>query len=233
MTLGSGSGSVRATGVWVAGEAGAAFRGLGHATVLRPGPPLVAADPWRWRLPKAKVDVVLVTHGHADHCSEEDIAAASHERTRIVAPRALRERLERTFPGRVHTLEEGKSLTHEGTRVLALPAEGPPRARGFHRRGDGLSYLVEFAGARHLLCGDSDALPEHEGLAPDVAYIAVGGMTVMDPREAADAAARIRPALAVPVHWGDLSARFGAARRFVEFCAERGVHAALPAASPP
>ena len=40
---------------------------------------------------------------------------------------------------------------------------------------------------------------------------------------AAESAARIRPRLAVPVHWGDTSARFEAARRFCELCAARGI----------
>jgi L-ascorbate metabolism protein UlaG (beta-lactamase superfamily) len=201
------------------------WRWLGHASVFVPGPPALAVDPWRWRDERLKADVVLVTHAHADHCSEDDIVAASHERAAIVAPPKASARLRASFGERVVDAHEGRTLDLAGARITVLPAEGPPRARAFHPRGDGVAYLAETGGARHLFLGDSAALPEHEGLAADVVYAAVGGLAVMDPQEAADAVARIRAGLAVPVHWGDLNGRFDLAATFATLCAERGVRA--------
>jgi len=203
----------------------APFRGLGHATILVPGPPSVAVDPWRRLDDKLKADVVLVTHGHFDHCSEDDIAAMSHERTIVVGPPSVERRLRAAFGGRLRVAREGDDLDVLGARVRALPAEGPPRAGGFHPRGDGASYFVSVAGATYLFLGDSVALREHEMLAPDVAFFAVGGLAVMDPGEAADAAALVRAKLAVPVHWGDLNGRFDLAARFATLCRGRGVAA--------
>ncbi len=200
------------------------YRWLGHATVLLPGPPAVAVDPWRWRL-EERADVVLVTHGHADHCSEDDVEAASHAQTAIVAPTCVAERLRAAFGPRVRCVREGDELTLGACRVRVLPAQGPARAAGFHPRGRGVSYLVELAGRRHLFLGDSDALAEHDGLAPDVLFVAVGGLATTTPEEAALAAARIRPSLAVPVHWGDLNGRFDLAVRFATLCASAGVRA--------
>lgn len=206
-------------------------RWFGHATVLLEGRDLrVAVDPWRWRDEKVKADVVLVTHGHADHCSEDDLAAASHERTIVVGPSPVAERLRAVFGDRFRLAREGDELEIAGADVRVLSAEGPLRASGFHRRGDGVSYHVSLDGATHLFLGDSVALPEHEGLAPDVAFFAVGGLAVMDPEEAAGAAASVRPALAVPIHWGDLNGRFDLAARFATLCAARGVRAQI---SPP
>ncbi len=206
------------------------WRWLGHASVHVPGPPALAVDPWRWRDDELKADVVLVTHAHADHCSEDDIVAASHAESVIVAPPHAAERLRATFGERVVEACEGRTLDLAGARITVLPAEGPARARAFHPRGHGVAYLAETGGARHLFLGDSAALPEHEGLAPDVAYFAVGGLAVMDPQEAADAAARVRPGVAVPVHWGDLNGRFDMAATFATLCAARGVRGA---AKPP
>jgi L-ascorbate metabolism protein UlaG (beta-lactamase superfamily) len=212
------------------------FRWMGHSTVLVEAETVrVAVDPWRWRDEAFKADLVLVTHEHADHCSPDDIqrALAPREEAIVMCTAAAAVRLPMPLLDRCHVVEEGDSAGHEfwteyfsgAVRLRFLPHEGPERARGFHPRGHGVSYHVEIEGTRHLFLGDSRALPEHEMLRPDVAFFAVGGLAVMDPDEAADAAAAIRPGLAVPIHWGDLNGRFDLAVRFARLCAERGIAA--------
>ncbi len=212
------------------GEDDLPYRWLGHATVLLSGSPSVALDPWRWRLP-AVAGLALVTSRHVDHCSEDDLAAALAACGRIGAPAHLAPRLESVFPGRVTPLREGDDVRLSGARIVALPAAGPGRGGrppGFHPRGTGLAYLVETGDVRALCLGDSVVLPEHEEWSPDVAFVAVGGLVTATPHEAAESAGRLGAGVVVPVHWGDLEARYDDAREFTRLCAARNVNAALP-----
>lgn len=174
---------------------------------------------------------MLVTHAHADHCCEEDIAAASHEGTVAAGPESVAARLASVLgEERVTVLEVGRRFTRDGLEVTALPMRGPEQHGapcGFHPPGGGLAYRIEVAGFTYLAMGDSTALAEHEGFAPDVAFVPVGGLVVMDEDEAVEAAVRIGPRLAVPVHWGDLNARHDTAQRFIDGCTARGIRAAL------
>jgi L-ascorbate metabolism protein UlaG (beta-lactamase superfamily) len=211
------------------GESDLAYRWLGHASVLLDGPPAIAIDPWRWRFENV-ADAALVTSGHVDHCSEDDLATALRADAPIAAPGHVAERLERTFPGRVIALTEGDDVRLDGARVVALPAEGPTRderASGFLPRGSALAYLVETPQVRALILGDSCVLPEHEGWKPDVAFVAIGGLVTATPDEASKSAARLGAGAVVPVHWGDLEARYDAAVHFVDLCSELGVDATL------
>jgi len=218
----------------MASEPPAPYRWLGHSTLFFPGPPPVAVDPWKWRTKDLRADLILLTSGHVDHCSEEDLRRASHDRTVFAAPPSAAVRVEAVFPGRVTTLSEGDVFEHPGVRVTALPSAGPVRDGrpcGFVLRGEGLSYLVETDAGRFLALGDSTALAEHEGLSPDVVFLAISGLVVMDPEEAADAAERVGAGLAVPVAWGDLHGRYPIALEFEELCSARGIPARLARAS--
>ena len=61
-------------------------------------------------------------------------------------------------------------------------------------------------GARRIYhSGDTDVVPEmDEAAGVDVALLPVSGTYVMTAVEAAEAARRIAPGVAVPMHWGTL-----------------------------
>lgn len=182
---------------------------------------------------RAPAGVVLVTHGHEDHGAVSSVGHALRRGGLLVAPSCEAARLTPVAAARdaqFVALDEGGATSGPGWTLRGLRHEGPARAAGFHPRRRGTAFLLEADGGRYLFLGDSDAHPEHAGLAPDVAFFAVGGFTVNDPEEAARAAARVAAGLAVPVGWGDVSARFSAARRFVELCAAAGVRAAAVSA---
>ena len=171
------------------------------------GPATVYVDPYRTR-GGPPADLILVTHGHYDHFSPRDIEVLAGQRTRLVAPAAVAERLS----GRVASIAPSESFESDevhGVSVRAVPAYNTSKrdadGRPFHPREAGwVGYELNVWGERVYHAGDTDVIPEMDLVAGcDVALLPVSGTYVMTPAEAAEAARRIGPRIAVPMHWGE------------------------------
>jgi len=181
---------------------------LGHAGFrVNAGRAMIYIDPYRVENgPPA--DLVLITHGHYDHYSPQDLERLSHDRTWVVGPAAVVEKL----GGGALSLGPGESLEHEllrGVHVSALAAYNTSKrdAEGklFHpREAGGVGYELNVGGERLYHSGDTDVIPEMDTVTGvDVALLPVSGTYVMTAVEAAEAARRIGPRVAVPMHWGE------------------------------
>src|SRR4051812_11600305 len=95
---------------------------LGHAgfRVYAPGA-VIYIDPYRVKEDAPKADLILVTHGHYDHFSPQDIDRLSHDRTWLIAPPLVAERAR----GRVRAIAPGEEMELEplhGVSVAAVAA---------------------------------------------------------------------------------------------------------------
>jgi len=96
-----------------------------------------------------------------------------------------------------------------GVDVRAVPAYNTSKRDGegrpFHPREAGcVGYEVNVRGERLYHAGDTDVIPEMDWVVgADVALLPVSGVYVMTALEAAEAARRIQPTVAVPMHWGE------------------------------
>jgi len=153
-------------------------------------------------------DAILVTHDHYDHFSPRDIEALSDSDTWLIGPPQVTERAR----GRVISLAPGELLAEEvvrGVEIAAVAAYNTSK-RGdegelFHpRAAGGLGFELRIRGERLYHAGDTDVIPEMDAVAGvDVALLPVSGTYVMTAGEASEAARRIHPGVAVPMHWGD------------------------------
>ena len=167
----------------------------------------VYIDPYR--VPDGpKADLILVTHGHYDHYSPQDIERLSRDDTRLVAPAAVAERA----GGRVTSIAPGEELELAGlpgVHVAAVAAYNTSKrdreGRLFHPREAGwVGFDLNVRGERLYHSGDTDVIPEMDAVVGvDVALLPVSGVYVMTAGEAAEAARRMQPRLAVPMHWGE------------------------------
>ena len=194
---------------------------LGHSGFrIRAGRAVVYVDPYRvGEGPKA--DVILITHGHYDHFSPQDVERLSHERTWLVGPPAVAERA----GGRAISIAPGEVLEAELARGLEIAAvaayntsKHDANGRPFHPRAAGwVGYNLNVLGERLYHSGDTDVIPEMDTvIGVDVALLPVSGVYVMTADEAAEAARRIQPQVAVPMHWGGHIGTRADATRFAE-----------------
>jgi L-ascorbate metabolism protein UlaG (beta-lactamase superfamily) len=183
---------------------------LGHSGFrLRAGRATIYIDPYRVAPDAPKADLILVTHGHYDHFSPQDIERLSQKGTWLVAPAAVAERV----TGQVASIAPGELLEEElvrGVGIAAVAAYNTSKrdAEGklFHPPEAGfVGYDLNVRGERLYHAGDTDVIPEMDAVAGvDVALLPVSGTYVMTADEAAEAARRIAPRVAVPMHWGEL-----------------------------
>jgi L-ascorbate metabolism protein UlaG (beta-lactamase superfamily) len=113
--------------------------------------------------------------------------------------------------GQVHSIAPGEALEDElvrGVHVAAVAAYNTSKrdaeGRFFHPREAGwVGYELNLRGERLYHSGDTDVIPEMDSVTGvDVALLPVSGVYVMTAQEAAEAARRIQPRVAVPMHWG-------------------------------
>src|SRR4051794_40132151 len=182
---------------------------LGHSGFrVAVGRQQVYVDPYRVAASAPKADLILITHGHYDHFSPRDVELLSTPRTEVIAPPAVAEKL----PGLVHSIAPGEEVEPESVRgvaVRALAAYNTSKrnsdGRVFHPRdAGGVGYDLNVRGERLYHAGDTDVIPEMDQVhGVDVALLPVSGTYVMTAGEAAEAARRIQPRAAVPMHWGE------------------------------
>ena len=189
---------------------------LGHDSFrLRGEGPVVYIDPYKLERPEPAADLILITHDHHDHLDPEALAALRKDGTVIAGPHAVA-----TQVGGCTEVKAGEERELAGVRVKVVPAYNVNKFRNpgepFHPKGLGVGYLVEMDGETIYHTGDSDAIPEMEGLQPDVALLPVSGTYVMTADEAAEAARAIRPRRAIPMHYASIVGSDADARRFAE-----------------
>jgi L-ascorbate metabolism protein UlaG (beta-lactamase superfamily) len=201
------------------GAAGASVVHVGHSThLLCLGGMRILTDPWfndpafgalAHELPPAvlpldlgRLDIILVTHDHADHADMRAMDQMDKRALAIVATSELAARVRNLGYREVIVLAPWEARKEGGVTVTAVPGLHDIYEIGFVVHGGGTSMY--FAGDSRL----HPALPAiAERFAPDVSILscdgtrlAGGALHVMTPEDAVTAARILKSTLVLPSH---------------------------------
>jgi L-ascorbate metabolism protein UlaG (beta-lactamase superfamily) len=192
---------------------------LGHASFRIDNDRTIYIDPIKLQGEPPKADLILITHDHFDHCSPDDVVKFATDDTVIVTIAAAAEKLK----GDVRVVKPGESLLVQDIQIETVPAYNVNKFRSpgepFHPRGSGhVGFIVTVGGRRIYHAGDTDLIPEMDDIEADIALLPAAGTYTMTAEEAALAANRIQPKVAIPMHWGDIVGSEEDAERFRDLC---------------
>ena len=184
------------------------IEGEGKTIVLDPGQDLY------WRrldslIPRSlwlQADLILVTHGDADHAEYVPQVAKASGAPVVCGP-ALAEKWRRKGLT-VVPVAPGETVEVAGVQVQGVPVRHGPllslfgRSFALKRGRDSVGLLFTLEGRRLLALGDTMLLEEAwRGLRPDVLMVPIGGVMTMDVDDALRAVAAIEPQVVIPVHY--------------------------------
>jgi L-ascorbate metabolism protein UlaG (beta-lactamase superfamily) len=201
-------------------------RYLGHATVLiEIADQLILTDPVLTErvlfirrvasvLPIAPESpaAVLISHAHQDHLHLPSMRLLPRDLP-IVVPVGLGQLVRRWGFGSVTELAVGAEIELGPVTVRAVPAVHSGMRPPSGPRAEAIGFLVSGGGRTVYFAGDTDLFDAMDELAErdiDVALLPVWGWGPrlgpghLDPERAAEAVARLRPTVAIPIHWGTL-----------------------------
>ncbi len=168
---------------------------------------VIYVDPYGFEAEPHDADLILVTHTHFDHFSPEDIARVRKPSTMFVMPAtAVDEFIDAGFASEqaVFLAPHEQAMPMPGIEVETVPAYNANKR--FHPKGNAwLGYVVKVDGVRVYVAGDTDDLPENREIACDIALVPAGGTYTMDAREAAAFVNALKPAVAIPEHYGTVA----------------------------
>lgn len=184
---------------------------LGHDGFKINASQTIYIDPFDLKGELEPADVICITHDHYDHCSPGDVAKILREDTIIIAAENCRGKLK----GDVRWVRPGDKVTIKDLTVEAIPAYNVNKK--FHpREAGGVGYILSVDSSKIYHAGDSDPIPEMEGLDVDIAMLPVSGVYVATAEEAVEAANMINPKTVIPMHYGSIVGSRADAERFKE-----------------
>jgi L-ascorbate metabolism protein UlaG (beta-lactamase superfamily) len=204
---------------------------LGHSSfrIETPGGKTVIIDPWVMNNPAcpenqkklAKVDVMLITHGHFDHCGDAVEIAKPHNPIVVGMPE-LCTWLQKKGVKQISAMNKGGTQKVGDIKVTmthAIHSSGIKDGDEMIYGGEACGFVIEFEGGLTVYhagdtCVFGDMRIIHDLYKPDLAMLPIGDHYIMSPREATYALQLLRPRAVIPMHFGTFPVLTGTVDEF-------------------
>jgi L-ascorbate metabolism protein UlaG (beta-lactamase superfamily) len=191
-------------------------------------------DPWIEGNPSypkhheiTRVDTICITHGHFDHIHSTPPLAARFS-PEVVAIYETCHWLESKGVPKTRPMNKGGSQAVGGVSITmthAVHSCGILDDGKVIYGGEAAGYVLRFPGGRALyFAGDTNVFSDmhlvEQLYHPDLAFLPIGDLYTMSPREAAVACKLLRPAKVIPMHFGTFPALTGTPAQLAELVAD-------------
>lgn len=178
---------------------------LNHNCIRFKKEKIIYIDPFQLNSQYQDADIILITHSHYDHFSEEDIEKVKSKNTIICVTEDLQDRALALGFSKENIILVKPNQTYQilGIEIKTIPAYNTNKK--FHpKENNWVGYLLNLQGKVYYVAGDTDITEENKTIHCDVAFVPVGGTYTMDSKEAVELVNRMKPTFAVPVHYGSV-----------------------------
>lgn len=150
-----------------------------------------------------KPNLILVTDIHGDHFSVETLEALDTEKSKIMMPQAVADKMPDAFTPQIDVLNNGDSKERFDITVEAIPMYNlRDEAQQFHPKGRGNGYVLHMGDERIYFSGDTEDIPEMRNLKNiDIAFICMNLPYTMTVENAAKAVLDFKPKQVYPYHY--------------------------------
>jgi L-ascorbate metabolism protein UlaG (beta-lactamase superfamily) len=218
---------------------------LGHGTVqiVLPGGETLIFDPWMQGNPKypegheiKRCDAIFVSHGHFDHIHDA-VDLAKRFDPKVVGIYETCHWLEKQGVAQCCAMNKGgtqKIGSVTVTMTHAVHSCGITDTDGsIIYGGEAAGYIIRFEDGRHIyFAGDTNVFSDMELIAelykPDLAFLPVGDLFTMGPREAAVACRLLNVPTVIPMHFGTFPALTGTPGHLQKLAPETEIWELIP-----